>query len=305
MRTFLRTAAPVALVAAVVAGTPSPAYALKIAFSPPAQRAIHADVVVVGKVASLEKDLVEAGSPFAGATDKQRYKVAVVKVESGLVGASKLKEIRVGVFQPPRPDPNAKQPGGPILRRGPAPVELKEGQELVLFLVKHPKADFYIFTTANPPLDLATDADKKQLESVKKVAAVLADPAKGLKSDEPEVRAETAAVVLSKYRSYPLLGGEVEQVAIPADESKQLLKALAEGNWNTNGARYDGPPNPLQAFQQLGLTPKDGWVPPVIVNQPGAPPVDFGAVQKDAFLKWLEGPGKGYQIKKNVAKTQK
>jgi hypothetical protein len=306
MRIFLRPAVPAALVAAVAVATPCPAHAKLIALAPPAQRAVNADVVLVGKVAAVEKDVVEVPSPYPGATDKQRYKIGVVKVESVLIGGEKAKEIRVGVVRPPKPDPKLQPPGRPIRPglRGPA-ADLKEGQDLALFLVKHPKADFYILSGGNQPLDLATDRDGKQLESVKKVAAALADPAKGLKSDKPEVRAETAAVVVSKYRSYPVLGGEVEQVAVPAEESRALLKALAEGDWGTNNPRRDGPPSPLQAFQQLGLTLKDGWVQPVIVNQPGAPPLDYGAVQKDAFTKWLEGPGKNYQIKKNVAKPQK
>ena len=64
--------------------------------------------------------------------------------------------------------------------------------------------------------------------------------------------------------------------------------------------------NPVQAFNALGLTDKDGWIAPAIApSPPGAPPVDFNAVQKDAFLKWLEGPGKNYQIKKTVVKVQK
>ena len=55
MRWFLR-AAVVAAAAALVAG---PAPALMIRMSPPAERAITADVVVVGKVTAIEKDMVE------------------------------------------------------------------------------------------------------------------------------------------------------------------------------------------------------------------------------------------------------
>ena len=181
-------------------------------------------------------------------------------------------------------------------------VELKEGQELMLFLSKHPTGDFYVIPGMNMPVDVTNEQGKKDLDAVKKVAAVLADPMKGLKSDKAEVRGETATVMALKYRAYPQLGGEVEQVAIPADESKLILKGLVDATWNGN-FRFDGPPSAFQAFGSLGLNEKDGWVAPAIAPQPpGAPPIDYVAVQKDAFMKWLDGPGKNYVIKKNVPK---
>jgi hypothetical protein len=302
MRTLFWTAAAAAV--ALVA-TEAPAVALMIAPSPPGQRAASAEVVVAGKVTSVAKDLVEAPSPFAGATDKQKFQVVTVKIQSGLIGAGKMTEIKVGYIPPPKPDPNVKVPPGggirPPIRRGPV-IELKEGQELLLFLAKHPKADFYVIPGMNLPIDITNEQGKKELEVVKKVATTLADPMKGLKSDKADVRAETAAIMVTKYRAYPAMGGQTEQVDINADESKLILKALAEGDWTNRGFRFDGPPNPFMAFQSLGLTEKDGWVQPVIVNTPGAPPVDYAAVMKDAYGKWLDGAGKKYVVKKIVAK---
>jgi hypothetical protein len=301
MRTLLwTTAAAVALVA-----TEAAAFALVAAPNPPVRRAIGSDVVVVGKVTGFEKDLVQA-EPYPGAKQKVGYKVAVVKIEDALAGAGKMKEIKIGFIPPAKPDPNANVPGRPIRippRGGFGIPELKEGQEFLFFLAKHPTADFYTMPGMSPPVDLKDANAKKEIENVKKITAVLADPMKGLKSDKAETRAETAAVVVTKYRSYPATGGQVDQVAIDADESKLILKALLEGDWsNRGGFRFDGPPTPLMAFQSLGLTEKDGWIPPVIVNVPGAPPVDYGAVQKDAFAKWLDGAGKKYVVKKIVAK---
>ena len=149
---------------------------------------------------------------------------------------------------------------------------------------------------------------KKELEAVKKVTTVIAEPMKGLKSDKAEVRAETAAIMVMKYRSYPEFATEVDQVAINADESKLILKGLAEADWGQLGVIRPIPggatmPTALQAFSQLVLTDKDGWKPPVFPRpQPGQPPVDFGAIQKKAFVDWLAGAGKDYVIKKVVAK---
>ncbi|MBN9119189.1 MAG: hypothetical protein J0I06_08515 [Planctomycetes bacterium] len=292
-----------AIVAAVAVGASvEPALALRIAAPPsPGQMAATAQVVVIGKVTAIEKDLVEVPAPYAGAKDKQNYKIAVVKVETGLAGADKLKEIKVGVYQPPKPVPGRPvlgRPGGPA-----AAIELKEGQQLLLFLTKHPSADFYLMPGFNAPVDVTTDAGKKAVEEVKRVAAVLADPMKGLKSDKAEARAEAAVVMVTKYRAYPTFGGETEQVAVGAEESKLILKGLAEGEWKAG--RFGGPPNAFMAFNSLGLTEKDGWISPVIVNPPpGQPAPDYAAVHKDAFTKWLAGPGKDYQVKKVVPKAK-
>jgi hypothetical protein len=300
MRTLLWTtaAAAVALVA-----TEATAFALVAAPNPPVRRAIGSDVVLVGKVTGFEKDLVQA-EPYPGAKQKTGYKVAVVKIEDGLAGTGKMKEIKIGFIPPAKPDPNAPvRPGIRPPRGGFGIPELKEGQEFLFFLAKHPSGDFYIMPGMSPPVDMKDANAKKEVENVKKITAILADPMKGLKSDKADVRAETAAIMVSKYRSYPATGGQVDQVAIDADESKLILKALLEGDWSARGGfRFDGPPTPLMAFQSLTLNEKDGWVAPVIVNVPGAPPVDYGAVQKDAFAKWLDGAGKKYVVKKIVAK---
>lgn len=283
-------------VAVTLAVSAAPAFGLRVA-APPGQAAIGAQVVVVGKVSSVENKLVEVPSPYAGAKDKQNYKIAVVTVETGLVGADRLKEVKVGVFQPPAPAPNA-----PRLGRGPAVAyELKEGQQLLLTLNKHPHADFYISTSFGPPPDITTDAGKKELEVVKKIAAILADPKKALTSDKPEVRGEAAAIAVMKYRSGVPFGGPAEQVPIGAEESKLILKGLLDGEWKAD--RFGTLANPFSASYQLGLTNKDGWVEPVVApSPPGVPQPDFAAIRKAEFAKWLAGPGKDYQIKTFVPK---
>jgi hypothetical protein len=268
---------------------------------------VTADVVVVGKVTAIEKDTVDAPQ-FPGAKEKIAHKVAVVKINTNLAGANNLTHIKIGFVPPPK-----VQPGGPVPVDQPAiqPIrprpglqmpEIKEGAEMMFFLVKHPNADFYIIPNMSPPVDVKEEAGKKEVEAVKKVTELLADPMKGLKSDKADVRAETAATLVMKYRSYPDFGGEVDQVAINADESKLIMKAIAEADWKQVRPAPGGM-NAMNAFYMLGLTEKDGWVPPKFVRpQPGQPPVDFAAVQKDAFTKWLAGAGKDYVIKKVVAK---
>jgi hypothetical protein len=311
-----RYSLPVAAAVAVVGLSVSPVQALKIAIAPqPDRLALTTPVVVTGKVTGIEKDTVDASSPYAGATDKLVYKVAVVKIDKALVGADGVTHIKVG-FVPPAPA-NPNQPGGGFRPGGFRPgfqmPELKEGQQALFFLARHPSGNFYVIPGGGNPVDLTTDEGKKHLEDVNKALAVVADPMKGLKSDKAEVRLDTVDKLLTKYRAYPVLGGEVDEVAIPADQSKLILKTIAEADWKAaNAGPVRGPirrpafaPNALSAFYQLGLDEKDGWKQPEFPQpQAGAPPVDFNALLKDAFVKWLAGPGKDYVVKKVVEKKK-
>jgi hypothetical protein len=313
---------PAAAAVAVVGLLVSPAQALRIAVAPqPERMALTMPVVITGKVTSIEKDTVDA-APFINAPNKVAYKVAVVKIDKALVGAENLTHIKIGFIPPaalqPGVNPLPVPPvGGPVR---PLPIrpggfqmpELKVGQESLFFLAKHPTADFYTIPGGAAPIDLTTDAGKKQLADVNKVLAVVADPMKGLKSNKADVRLETATRLLMKYRSYPPFGGETDQVAIPAEESKLILKTLADADWKAAPPIIGGPagglgaPNAYQAFFQLNLTDKDGWKAPMFPRpMPGAPPVDFVGIYKETYVKWLAGPGKDYVVKKIVAKPAK
>jgi hypothetical protein len=304
-----------AAAAAVVVLLVSPVRALRIALPvQPERLALTSPVVVAGKVTGFEKDTVDAPLPHAGATDKVAYKVAVVKIDQALVGADGVTHIKIGFIPPAPANPNPNPPVGGV-RPGVRPIrplppmpELKEGQEALFFLAKHPSANFYVLVNNAAPIDITTDAGKKQLDDVKKALAVVAEPMKGLKSEKAEERLDAVAKLLTKYRAYPVFGGETQEVAIPAEESKLILKAIADADWKgANAGPVGGPRLALtaqQAFFQLGLSDKDGWKQPEFPRPvPGAPPVDYAALQKEAFVKWLAGPGKDYVVKKVVAKN--
>ena len=133
---------------------------------------------------------------------------------------------------------------------------------MLFFLTKHPNGDFYVMPVMSPPLDVKSEAGKKELEAVKKLTETMADPMKGLKSDKPAVRAETAAIMVMKYRSYPEFAREVEQVAINAEESKLILQALTEGEWTAE--RPAGPGRGRHAQRVHGVpqsrTDRTGWL---------------------------------------------
>ena len=290
-RLLLAALAFALLDAAARAGAPAPPRSTTDKFA-------YSEVVVRGKVTAIAADTVTAPWHYNEKT-KATYKVATVAIETAFAGAEKVKEIKVG-FEPPfKPDPKANPP-----RRGPDRPQLKEGQEILLFLCQHPKADFYVLPAMNPPVELKGEQGKAELDAAKRFAAALADPMKGLKSDRAEVRAETAAFLVIKYRASAEFVREVDQVALPAEENKLIFAALLEGDWSS---MYSHPPandpHPLSAFYRLYLTEKEGWIPPVIAPAaPGNPPPDYGLVTKDAFTKWRAGPGKDYVIKRLVPK---
>ena len=219
--------------AALVLATPVEAKRVMRNFTP-IEKLVRADVVAVGKVTALEKDTVEAVPvPVPGATDKLTYKIAVVKVESGLFGAANVTHVKVGFIPPPPVDPAAPvRPG----RGGFQQVNLTVGLEGLFYLTKHHSGEFYVINPIMAPTEATADGYKDQVALVKKGAAVLAGPAKALKTEKADDRVFAASVLVSKYRTYPEGGGEVETVKVPADESKLILKALAEGNWKGDPA---------------------------------------------------------------------
>ena len=278
----------VAVLAVAVVVPPAEAKRAIIIYTP-LQKLAHADVVLVGKVTALEKDDVLV-APFAGATDKVSFKVAVVKVENGLVGAANVTHVKVGFIPPPAAAP----PGRPLPGRGGSQsVNLTEGTEALFYLTKHHSGEFYTINPITPPIESNANGYKDELALTKKGAAALADPAKALKADKADDRFLAAVVLVTKFRTYPNDGREVETVTVPADESRRVLAALAAGNWKPDGNAV----NAYQVFSMLGLTAQDGWKQPMV--KPGE---DFIAKTREAFTAWLAGPGKDYQIKKIVPK---
>src|SRR6516164_1077359 len=80
-----------------------------IRFSPLPERVATADAVVIGKVTAIEDKTVSA-EPFPGAKEKAEFQVAVVKIETGVLGTKKLTHIKVGTIKPPE--------GRPVIRPG-------------------------------------------------------------------------------------------------------------------------------------------------------------------------------------------
>ncbi len=279
------------------------------------QKSLQAEVVVIGKVTGLEKETVEAEA-FKGAPNKLVYKIAVIKIDSAVVGAKGLTHIKVGFQEPvggvqPAEVPqvgNIKQLPGrvpPIRGGGFQPITLKADQEGVFYLHKHPTANFYIIQQGYHPTDSKDAKYKEELAQVKAIAMTVSDPLKALKSENAEDRLTAATTLISKYRAYPQnapMG--VDQVAIPAEETKLILKALMEADWDKY--KTDPTRNPMNAMSMIGVYANSNGI-----GQYKATPGDPNPAEsyqkwyRAAVKNWYETNSSKFEIKKMVSKETK
>jgi hypothetical protein len=280
----------------------APSRGMMIAPASIPQRVAQAQIVVIGKVMKFADKTVKAPQ-FPGADEKVDWQIAQVKVGDALLGGDKdMKEIKVGFVPPPPPGAGGPGrpggPGGPIdigpRRFG---VSLQVEQEYILFLSPKANGDFYAVQNFADFIGKKDNQNfDKDLAEVKRCVKLLADPRSGLTGKEADDRFLTAAMLLVRYKMPRLGQDNAKTEKIDAEESKQILLALADADWN---AQPKGPGlqlNPLMAFQQLGLTEKDGFT----------PPKDFNEFPKLA-KKWLKDNADKYRVERFVmdAKEEK
>jgi hypothetical protein len=257
-----------------------------VAPAPIPRRVATADLILVGKVDGFG-DKLEAVEAFPGADKKTEYQIARVKVEDTLLGKGG-KEIRVGFV--PRT--------GPIRPGGYAGFQLSDGQECLLFLVKHPVGDFYIGQAYYDVITKAGNTNfNKDLDEVKHCVKLLADPKANLESKNADDRFLTAAMLVARYRSQRYFGKEVKQEPIDAAQSKAILQALADADWTAKPVVGGFPLTPQNTFSSLALQAKDGWTPPKDIRDAK----DFA----DAAKKWLKDNADKYRIQRFVNETKK
>ena len=252
---------------------------------------------------------------------KATYRIAVVEVSESIMGLKKdTKQVRVGFIVQgnnngggfgvppgagggvqilPAPPQPAIQPLPGRVRPFPGPgrgfvqqVQLQMGQEGLFSVDKHHKESFFISPDYQHFVDRQNNNGfDNEVKSAKQISKVMADPVKALKSDDKQDRYTAAAILVAKYRmpSNPT-GQGMKNEAIDADESKLILKALAEGNWAPNqGGKAI--PAPYELFGQLGVNDKDGYRP---AN--ARTPEDF----YKGMQTWLESNSDKYRINKLV-----
>jgi len=257
-----------------------------------------ADCIALGKVTALEEKTILA-PPFPGATVKVEYRVAVVKIEDGLKGPRGLTQVRIA-FQPPAPPPPPPRPGEPLVI-GPRPFPRKDlavGAEGCFLLKRQKDEDFYRLVDSNWNDYLGKrerDYDSR-LALVKRSLRLLADPDASLKSKDTADRLLTASLLLHRHQA--AAGPRAKAEPIEAGQSRLILEAIAGADWS----RTDPSGDSITArgvFQQLRLTPRDGWHAP----QQG-PAQDVRVFLKEwdaAAQKWLKDNSATYRVQRWVS----
>jgi hypothetical protein len=242
-----------------------------------------ADLIALGKVTAIEDEPVKAAPlvKIPGVTNKVTFRIAVVTIESPILGADKLERVRVAFAPPPAIKSNMPR-GGRL-----AIVPLAAGDEGCFFLHKHPDEPFYVASAAYD--FLAKDKTKefdKEIAQVKRCVRLLNDTKTGLGSKEADDRLLTATLLIYRYRTpRHVYVGKPPTEPIPADESKRILTTLAEADWDQKEVSTEG--KPMGLFLRLGLTREDGWVLPA--ELPRVAP---------AAKKWLHDHAAEYRIQR-------
>ena len=262
---------------ATIAGI-STADAGTIAMPPPGPaRVANADAVIVGKVEGIEPQDVKVGNTT--------YRIAVLKISQGLRGVKDEKTIRVGFIPIAKPGKD----GPAVIVSGPRPIQFEVGQEGLLLLTKQGKEKFYVLAG---PVGYYVGSEKnpnfdKEVQGIKELAKAIEDPQKALKSKDAGDRLVAAALLIDKYRTFrgP---GKVKLEPIDAEESKQIMQALADADWKGGFDSMSFRGNPAHLFQLMGVTAKDGFMPPA------------GANFQEAAQKWVRDNVEKYRIQKLV-----
>jgi len=287
-----------------------------VATPAPAARVANADAVVVGKVTEIEADPVEVTAyPGAPKDQKTSYKVAVLKIDEAMLGASGLTRFRVGF---PADAPAAEAPAGdtppapPVgrvgrLRRpGVQVVALTPGMEGCFFLTRHHEGDFYVLT-GGPPVLAKADNYAKELDQIKKMVKAIDDPVAALKAKELTDRFRAAQAILTRYQtprgSKP--GQPPAREPIPDEETKLVVALLKDLPWVPKDLPAGpGAQSPSRSALWYQINPAEiGFKQPAVPAQKaGDPPVDFNKVMDEATTKFLTDKGDKIKIKRYVSK---
>jgi hypothetical protein len=232
-----------------------PAGALAVRQAPIPERVALADCVVTGKVTAIEERTLQL-SLLPGEEQKTPYRVAVIKIEEALIGARGETQLRVAFPAPAQDTPPTG--GRPVLRRQPR-LDLAVGTEGCFFLAQRPDETFYRATAFTDFVaKKGNNTFAKDLALARRSAKLLQDFLAGLQASDAGDRLLTANLLLARYRTTKLGStGPFKNEPINARESRLLLQALADADWNKTGIE-----DPLPLFNRLGLTPQDGWLPP-------------------------------------------
>lgn len=242
---------------------------------PPASRVASVDAIVVGRIVAHEDKDVETLYGPGGA--KVVFRVALINPSERIIGVKDAKVIRVAYI--------AKKEGG---FRRPGTPQLEIGLDGVFFLTKHFSEDFYIAPMYFDFYARTSPEFEREMPVIRRKAKMLDDPIAHLKSKDVEERFDMASLLVSRYRAIGLVPPMTRAVSLGEEESKLILKAILDANWDR--PQMFGHPHPWSTFLQLGVTAKEGWM------------IPMGAKNVQEFHKaaraWLENNWQTHRVQK-------
>jgi hypothetical protein len=271
----------------------------------------YPNVAVVAKVVEVEPDVVEV-APFRGAPKERmlRYKVAIMKIDDPLIGASGITRVRVGFpADASAPSPGDGGSGRPravtatvMIAPTGTGIALSAGMEGCFSLAKHANADFYVLSGL--PVQKSHPSFAKEVDRLKKYARATNDPVAALKAKDLDERFEAAQIILQNYLTPR--GSNVRE-PVPDEENRLLVALLTELPWvppGGNRVRADGRMIPHREVLWYKINPGElGFKRPEMPKRaPGDPPPDLNKLMDEATAKFLKEYAHKIKLKRFVQK---
>jgi hypothetical protein len=252
--------------------------ALVVAPPPPlSDRLAAADVVVVGKIIRLE-DGETTILPYKNSPKKTTYRIAVLKVTEAIKGAKGNESLRLAFVAGARG--KGIRPKGPVFG-----MSFKVGQDGLFYLTRHFQEPFYLTPRYYDFVSSQNANFRQDMDLVRFARKQGSNVVAGLESKDRQERFYAAALLIQRYRTFRGGSGKTEKV--DARESRLILNALADADWD-----MDGQMTPWTIFLQLGLKSEDGWEFRPRVIPPGGYP--------KAAQNWLREHAATYRIQRIV-----
>src|SRR5262249_25778789 len=174
------------------------------------------EIVIIGRVVEVEPDEVEVA--YANNADwepKVPYKVAIVRIEDRVFGASGLTLVRVGF-----------PANWPVMA-------LKPDMEGCLALAFQPSAGFY--TQIKRMTEKSVQGFAAEVQRLRATGRVLNDPVAALKAKGLDDRFDAAMLLLERYATSR---GSNQREPVPDEENRLILALMAELPWQPPGGDY-------------------------------------------------------------------
>jgi hypothetical protein len=195
--------------------------------------------VVRGKVTAIQDKPTQGQAWRTSATPRWDFTIVEVEVKEPLYGAKDKKKVRFG-FRNLGYFKQESLPGPAVGRTG------------YFCGVQVGNNDFYIV-----PIECFCDQKgpgyEKDLAAARRLGRLLEDPGQGLKSTDAEDRLVTAYLLVLRHCYVPWRHGETGKAEpIDAEQSKRILLALAEGDWEKNSREVRDAVAALQLAVKFG-----------------------------------------------------